>query len=74
VLVDVSHAAGRTDILAPLSRAALAAGADGIMVEVHPFPAVARSDSRQQLDIEQFAAFLRESDLLAETRLAANDL
>ncbi|HOW51642.1 MAG TPA: bifunctional 3-deoxy-7-phosphoheptulonate synthase/chorismate mutase [bacterium] len=73
VLVDVSHAAGRTDILAPLARAAIAAGADGVMVEVHPFPAVARSDSRQQLDIEQFAAFLRESDLLTGMRLAAND-
>jgi len=74
VIVDVSHAAGRTDILAPLARAALAAGADGIMVEVHPFPAVARSDSRQQLDIEQFVAFLRESGLVTSARRAANDL
>jgi len=73
VIVDVSHAAGRTDILAPLARAALAAGADGVMVEVHPFPAVARSDSRQQLDLEQFTAFLRESGLAAEARCAAND-
>ncbi len=73
VIVDVSHAAGRTDILAPLARAALAAGADGVMVEVHPFPAVARSDSRQQLDIEQFAAFLRESGVFTAARYAAND-
>ena len=60
VIVDVSHAAGRKDILAPLGRAALAAGANGLMVEVHPVPAVARSDSRQQFDLEEFARFLKE--------------
>jgi 3-deoxy-7-phosphoheptulonate synthase/chorismate mutase len=58
VIVDVSHAAGRTDILAPLARAALAAGANGVMVEVHPTPAVARSDPEQQLDLAQFRRFL----------------
>jgi 3-deoxy-7-phosphoheptulonate synthase/chorismate mutase len=63
VIVDVSHAAGRKDILASLGRAALAAGASGLMVEVHPFPAVARSDSQQQLDIEEFARFLVEVGL-----------
>jgi 3-deoxy-7-phosphoheptulonate synthase/chorismate mutase len=57
VIVDVSHAAGRKDILAPLGRAALAAGASGLMVEVHPCPAVARSDSQQQLDLEEFRHF-----------------
>lgn len=59
VIVDVSHAAGRTDILAPLACAALAAGANGLMVEVHPAPAVARSDADQQLDLDQFRRFLR---------------
>ena len=58
VVVDVSHAAGRRDILAPLGRAALAAGANGLMVEVHPTPALARSDSQQQLDFDDFARFL----------------
>lgn len=58
VMVDVSHAAGRRDILSPLARAALAAGADGVMVEVHPRPHVARSDGPQQLDLEQFDRFL----------------
>lgn len=58
VVVDVSHAAGRRDILAPLSRAALAAGADGVMVEVHPRPHLARSDGPQQLDLPQFDRFL----------------
>ena len=60
VIVDVSHAAGRTDILAPLARAALAAGANGLMVEVHPAPAFARSDPAQQLDFGGLTAFLRD--------------
>lgn len=47
VLVDPSHAAGRRDLIEPLSRAALAAGADGLLVECHPDPAVARSDGPQ---------------------------
>ncbi len=64
VLVDVSHAAGRRDILAPLARAALAAGANGLMVEVHPTPALARSDSQQQLDFDDFARFLTETGLM----------
>jgi 3-deoxy-7-phosphoheptulonate synthase/chorismate mutase len=63
VIVDVSHAAGRKDILAPLARAALAAGAQGIMVEVHPDPSQARSDSRQQLDFAEFRRFLAETGL-----------
>ncbi|NMC70509.1 MAG: bifunctional 3-deoxy-7-phosphoheptulonate synthase/chorismate mutase [Myxococcales bacterium] len=58
VVVDVSHAAGRRDILAPLARAALAAGAQGVMVEVHPDPAAARSDAQQQLDLGEFERFL----------------
>jgi 3-deoxy-7-phosphoheptulonate synthase/chorismate mutase len=57
VLVDVSHSTGRKDILAPCAKAALAAGADGIMVEVHPDPPTALSDAGQQLTIEQFHAF-----------------
>lgn len=67
VLVDVTHSTGRKDILAPCAKAALAAGADGVMVEVHPNPAVALSDSAQQLNIQQFHQFLstvRQSGLL----------
>jgi 3-deoxy-7-phosphoheptulonate synthase / chorismate mutase len=63
VIVDVSHAAGRRDILAPLGRAALAAGAQGLMVEVHPCPAVARSDAEQQLDYPELERFLEEVGL-----------
>lgn len=58
VLVDVTHAAGRKDILLPLAKAGLAAGADGIMVEVHPDPAVALSDASQQMNIPQFKEFI----------------
>jgi 3-deoxy-7-phosphoheptulonate synthase/chorismate mutase len=55
VLVDVSHAAGRKDLLLPLSAAALAAGAHGVMIEVHHDPVVARSDGEQQLTVEEFS-------------------
>jgi 3-deoxy-7-phosphoheptulonate synthase/chorismate mutase len=71
VFVDISHATGRRDILLPVAKAALAAGADGIMVEVHPEPAVALSDAHQQIDIPQFEKLisdLRESGLLSESQ------
>lgn len=57
VFVDVTHSTGRRDILLPTAKAALAVGADGVMAEVHPDPAVALSDSAQQMDLDQFAAF-----------------
>jgi len=50
VIVDPSHAAGRRDLVAPLVRAALAVGADAVMVECHPDPSVALSDGAQALD------------------------
>ena len=58
VIVDISHSAGRRDIALPLACAAKAVGADGIMVEVHPNPAVAQSDNKQQLNFEQFERLL----------------
>jgi 3-deoxy-7-phosphoheptulonate synthase/chorismate mutase len=60
VFVDISHSTGRRDILLPCARAALAAGADGIMVEVHPNPAVALSDAKQQIDLPTFEKFISE--------------
>ena len=57
VLVDVTHAAGRRDLLIPLAKAALAVGADGLHVEVHPSPATALSDNEQQLDFAGYEAF-----------------
>lgn len=58
VIVDVSHSAGRKDIVVPLSRAALGAGADGIMVEVHNNPPLALSDAGQQLSFVEFRDLL----------------
>ncbi|TSA84647.1 3-deoxy-7-phosphoheptulonate synthase [Deinococcus detaillensis] len=57
VFVDVTHAAGRRDLLIPLAKAALAVGADGLHVEVHPSPATALSDNEQQLDFAGYEAF-----------------
>jgi 3-deoxy-7-phosphoheptulonate synthase len=54
VVVDPSHAAGISSLVTPLSLAALAAGACGLIVEVHPNPAAALSDGAQSLDPEQF--------------------
>ncbi|ADU31516.1 bifunctional 3-deoxy-7-phosphoheptulonate synthase/chorismate mutase [Evansella cellulosilytica] len=58
VWVDVTHSTGRRDLLLPTAKAALAIGADGVMAEVHPDPAVALSDSAQQMDIPQFQNFV----------------
>ena len=60
VFVDVTHSTGRRDLLIPCAKAALAIGADGVMAEVHPDPAVALSDSAQQMDIAQFNEFMEE--------------
>ena len=57
VIVDVTHAAGRRDLLIPLARAALAVGADGVLIEVHPNPATALSDNEQQLNFHDFELF-----------------
>ncbi len=62
VIVDISHSAGRRDIALPLARVAKASGADGLMVEVHPNPPVAMSDSKQQLYIHQFNELMDELD------------
>ena len=55
VIVDPSHAGGRASLVTPLSLAAIAAGADGLMVEVHPDPSAAKSDGEQSLTFDQFA-------------------
>ena len=54
VVVDPSHAAGKVDLVEPLSLAAIAAGADGLMIEMHPTPETALSDGAQSLDPDQF--------------------
>ncbi|MEW5930217.1 MAG: 3-deoxy-7-phosphoheptulonate synthase [Gemmatimonadota bacterium] len=59
VIVDPSHAGGRADLVAPLSFAAVAAGADGLIVEVHPCPEKALSDGDQSLGPAAFADLMR---------------
>src|SRR6185503_4827048 len=59
VIVDPSHAGGRADLVAPLAFAAIAAGADGLIVEVHPNPAEALSDGDQSLGLAAFRDMMR---------------
>ena len=65
IIVDPSHAGGRRDLVRPLSLAALAAGADGLMIEVHPNPEEALSDGPQSLRPEGFATLMEELRRLA---------
>ncbi len=68
VVVDPSHAAGKVELVEPLSLAAIAAGADGIMIEMHPTPETALSDGAQSLDPAQFARVsARIRDIVAWT-------
>lgn len=60
VIADPSHASGRRNLVLPLSRAALAAGADGLMIEVHPDPEKALSDGPQSLTFGGFAHLTKE--------------
>ena len=59
VIVDPSHAGGRADLVAPLAYAAIAAGADGLLVEVHPRPETALSDGGQSLSVTGFTELMR---------------
>jgi 3-deoxy-7-phosphoheptulonate synthase len=66
VIVDPSHAAGRADLVPALAAAAVAVGADGLIVEVHPDPATALSDGAQSLTFDAFAEMMRVLSPLAE--------
>ena len=68
VMVDPSHAAGRRDLVAPLARAAVAVGADGILLDVHPSPDSALVDGAQALVPDEFA------ELMADLRAVARAL
>ncbi|MEA2403508.1 MAG: 3-deoxy-7-phosphoheptulonate synthase [Thermoleophilaceae bacterium] len=65
VVVDPSHAAGKRDLVLPLSLAAAAAGADGIIVETHPEPEKAICDGPQQLIADEFEGYLRQVEAAA---------
>ncbi|MFW5857749.1 MAG: 3-deoxy-7-phosphoheptulonate synthase [Planctomycetota bacterium] len=66
VLVDPSHGTGRASLVAPMSRGAVAVGADGLIVEVHPHPERARVDGAQSLTPRQFEALMAELRPVAE--------
>ncbi|HYZ70043.1 MAG TPA: 3-deoxy-7-phosphoheptulonate synthase [Thermoleophilaceae bacterium] len=65
IVVDPSHAAGRRDLITPLSLAAAAAGADGLIVETHPEPEQAICDGPQQVRADEFADYLRQVEQAA---------
>lgn len=65
VIVDPSHAAGRGDLVRDLARAGLAAGADGLIVEVHPAPDEAHSDGAQAISAEEFSRIVDDARILA---------
>ena len=66
IVADPSHGTGLRDKVIPMARAAVAAGADGIIVEVHPHPDQALSDGAQSLFPDQFAQLMREVRVIAE--------
>ena len=66
IVADPSHGTGRRDMVIPMARAAVAAGADGLLIEVHPTPDRALSDGAQSLYPEQFATLMREARVIAE--------
>lgn len=74
VILDPSHSTGHADYVSSVARAAVAAGADGLIVEVHPEPARAASDGKQSLKPESFAKMVRQVGQIAQVmdrRLAA---
>src|SRR5438270_13138431 len=67
ILVDPSHGTGRRDYVPPMALASLAAGADGLMIEIHPDPDRALSDGAQSLDFAGFTKLLESLRRLADT-------
>jgi 3-deoxy-7-phosphoheptulonate synthase len=66
IVADPSHGTGRRDIVAPMARAAIAAGADGLMIEVHPDPDRALSDGAQSMRPEQFEELMVQLQSIAQ--------
>lgn len=66
IIVDPSHAAGKWDMVAPLAKAAVAVGADGLLIEVHPCPDEAMCDGGQSLTPENYASLMAELKPIAE--------
>ena len=60
IIVDLSHSLGRTDIMTPMARAALASGCDGLMIEIHPDPPKALCDGQQSLSFQELETLMNE--------------
>jgi len=67
IVVDPSHGVGTRRFVAPMARAAVAAGADGIMIEIHPNPDKALSDGPQSLNFEEFGLLMNRCRIIATT-------
>ena len=65
VVVDPSHATGDRDLVMPMAKAAIAAGADGLLIEAHPDPTTALSDGAQSLPIEWLPKLHEEIDSIS---------
>ncbi len=65
VIADPSHGTGKWKLVTPMSRAAIAAGADGVIIEVHPCPSAALSDGPQSLNFESFSRLMNEIESIA---------
>jgi len=66
VIVDPSHSTGKSSLVPAASKAAMAAGADGLLIEVHPDPVLSFSDGQQSLDLSEFEKLMRELSILAK--------
>ena len=66
VVVDPSHGTGKRALVAPMAKAAVIAGADGLILEVHPSPTEALSDGEQSLDLPEFTALMHDLKAVAE--------
>jgi 3-deoxy-7-phosphoheptulonate synthase len=66
IVADPSHGTGHRDMVIPMARAAVAAGADGLLIEVHPNPERALSDGAQSLYPDQFSRLMKETRIIAE--------
>ncbi len=66
VVADPAHGTGQWELVGPVAKAAVAAGADALMIEVHPNPSKAWSDGAQSLTPEKFAQLMKELRPIAE--------
>ncbi|MEK6953230.1 MAG: 3-deoxy-7-phosphoheptulonate synthase [Nanoarchaeota archaeon] len=73
IIVDPSHAAGRKDIITDLSKASIAVGSDGLIIEVHNAPEKALSDKDQQLNFQEFSNLLNEIKPLLDLKIRKNN-